>query len=477
MLKKYLSDIAFMQVLNLLIKPIWILVIDRAVQNALPIEVYGNYAALFNFSLMFFIVLDLGLNGYNTTQVSRDNRKIASLTGNILGLKIVLMGGYMLITFGIGLALGYTSGEFGLLLLLCVLQIATSMSQYLRSIVSSLQRFKWDGVFMVLDRVLVVLLVAMLLWSGWNGWELTIHRFVYAQLAGVGLVVISLLIFLRSDLEHVKLSFSIDKIKPLLKKSWPFALLVALMGLFNYVDSVMLKYLVGDAEAGVYALGYRLFYAVLMFAQIFSGVLLPFFSKNIRNTEAIRLIGSYTIKFLMLVGITTALICTTYQTELMQMLYPDKWNANGAHAFSLLMFGFLGSALVLVYGTLLTAALELKFLNIAAFGTLCINLLLNIQLIPAYGATGAAAATLVSQLLFGGICYLIAFRKYGFKVVPKAASAQAIGVLCLVLAIYFGKQYLENIYVRLTMITISILIAGYLFKLYNAKDLKTVLRK
>ena len=61
MLKKYLADIAFMQILNLLIKPIWILVIDRAVQNTLSLEVYGNYAALFNFSLMFFIILDLGL--------------------------------------------------------------------------------------------------------------------------------------------------------------------------------------------------------------------------------------------------------------------------------------------------------------------------------------------------------------------------------------------------------------------------------
>ncbi|MEY2924553.1 MAG: hypothetical protein RLZZ337_1101, partial [Bacteroidota bacterium] len=51
MLKKYLSDIAFMQLLNLLIKPIWILVIDRAVQEALPKSVYGNYFALFNFSI------------------------------------------------------------------------------------------------------------------------------------------------------------------------------------------------------------------------------------------------------------------------------------------------------------------------------------------------------------------------------------------------------------------------------------------
>ena len=91
MLRKYISDIAFMQVINLLVKPIWILVIDRAVQNALPQEVYGNYFALYNFSLMFFIILDLGLNSYNTTEISRDTQKIVSVAGNIIGLKLILM--------------------------------------------------------------------------------------------------------------------------------------------------------------------------------------------------------------------------------------------------------------------------------------------------------------------------------------------------------------------------------------------------
>jgi len=90
MLKKYLSDIAFMQVLNLLIKPIWILLIDAAVQEALPQEVYGNYFALFNFSLLFFIVLDLGLNSLNSNEVEQDKRKIALLTGSIICLIIIV---------------------------------------------------------------------------------------------------------------------------------------------------------------------------------------------------------------------------------------------------------------------------------------------------------------------------------------------------------------------------------------------------
>ena len=91
-----------------------------------------------------------------------------------------------------------------------------------------------------------------------------------------------LVVFLRKQLYKIRISFQFHKIIPILKQSWPFALLIMLMGLYNYMDSVMLKLLVGDEEAGVYALGYRLFYALLMFAQIFSGVLLPFFSKNIK---------------------------------------------------------------------------------------------------------------------------------------------------------------------------------------------------
>ncbi len=477
MLKKYLSDIAFMQFLNLLIKPIWILLIDRAVQNALPQDVYGNYFALFNFSLMFFIILDLGLNGYNTTQVSRDNRKIASISGNIIGLKILLAVVYSIIVFLVGSILGYNSSEFAILAMLCILQTVTSFNQYLRTIVASLQKFKWDGVFMVLDRVVVISLCSVLLWGGIDTLKLNINNFIWAQIIGVSLVLVVLIIFLANHLKEIKISFNLNKIIPLLKQSWPFALLITLMGLYNYVDSVMLKSLVGDSKAGEYALGYRLFYALLMFAQIFSGVLLPFFSKNMVNKEVIDRVSTYTFKLLFTIGITTACICFAYQREMMEILYPQKATADSITAFGILMFGFIGSAMVLVYGTLLTAMLSLKQLNIAAFVTLVINLILNSILIPIYGATGAAIATITSQLLFGGLCYQIAYRKIRFTIIKKELMKQFVGLILLINVIIFGKQYFENVLVHLLMISLTILLVIYLFKLFEKKHLKSMIRK
>ena len=462
-----------MQVLNLLVKPVWILVIDRAVQNALTQEVYGNYFALFNFSLMFFIILDLGLNGYNTTEISRNTNKIVSFAGNIIGLKVLLMMVYLIAAFGVGSLLGYNRLEFNLLLILCVLQIITSFNQYLRTIVSSLQKFKWDGVFMVLDRVVIISICSVLIWGGISDWELTINRFIYAQLMGVSLVTILLVVFLRKQLSKISISFQFQRIVPILKQSWPFALLIMLMGLYNYMDSVMLKLLIGDEEAGIYALGYRLFYALLMFAQIFSGVLLPFFSKNINDVNVVKQVSSFTSKLLLLIGFTVVFFSFSYGMDIMHLLYPEKASEASSNAFKILMFGFIGSVLVLVYGTLLTAALELKYLNLAAFATLVINLILNVKLIPQYGASGAAIATLMSQMIFGGVCFMISFQKFNFKLKWFDIFKQLVGVLMLLIITILLKQYFDNLLVHLILIAVVVLFVAYLFKLFSVKHLNS----
>ena len=238
------------------------------------------------------------------------------------------------------------------------------------------------------------------------------------------------------------------------------------------MDSVMLKFLVGDEEAGVYALGYRLFYALLMFAQIFSGVLLPFFSKNIKNIHLIRQVSTYTSKLLLLIGFSAVFLSYSYGIDIMHLLYPEKASEASSNAFIILMFGFIGSVLVLVYGTLLTAALELKYLNLAAFGTLIANLLLNIKLIPLYGASGAAIATMMSQLIFGGVCFVISFYKFGFRITWISLFQQIAGVSFLLTTITYMKQYFIDPIVHLMVISVIVLLVAYLFKLFNVKHLQ-----
>ena len=53
--KKFVTNLALLLFLNLLIKPFWILGIDREVQNLVGEKEYGLYFALFNLSLVVWL--------------------------------------------------------------------------------------------------------------------------------------------------------------------------------------------------------------------------------------------------------------------------------------------------------------------------------------------------------------------------------------------------------------------------------------
>lgn len=81
--EKFLSDFFFIQIINLLIKPVWILVIDRKVQNLLPNEEYGTYFSLTGYSLLFMILLDLGLTNYNNREVAINRGFYKPISGQL----------------------------------------------------------------------------------------------------------------------------------------------------------------------------------------------------------------------------------------------------------------------------------------------------------------------------------------------------------------------------------------------------------
>ncbi|MFY0642830.1 MAG: polysaccharide biosynthesis C-terminal domain-containing protein [Bacteroidia bacterium] len=475
MLRKFIADIAFIQMLNLLVKPVWILIIDRAVQNQLSQQAYGEYFALFNFSLLFFIVLDLGITSFNATQISKRPKKLKQMFGNLFGLKLLLTLLYLFLVISFGSVMGYNSSAFGLLLLVSVVQILTSFNQYFRSSISAFQMFKSDGVFMVLDRLIIIGLCAVLLWGGIAGWSMTIERFIWAQIIGLFTVSLLLLLFIFIKVERVRLSFNLKKVFPLLKKTWPYGLLITLMGLYNYLDGVMIEQLsLGRAEdAAVYAMGYRLYFALFMFAQVFSTVLLAMYGKHEKSRASIRLLSSFSAKLLLIVSVSIALFTWVYQTEIIQILYPEKFSVEASSALSLLMIGFIGSSLILVYGTLLTSKEKLKQLNWAAAITLVLNVSLNYTLIPKHGPAGAAIATMCSQLVFGICCWLISYKLLGFITQTKNVIILASGMIILFLGIVVSKQYIENTTVHLVMITLTILITAYLYKLFDAKSLNS----
>ena len=77
MQKKFVSNLILIVLLNLLVKPLAIFGIDAEVQNEVGAEQFGIYFSLLNFSFLFNILLDFGINNFTTKNVAQ-HPKIAS---------------------------------------------------------------------------------------------------------------------------------------------------------------------------------------------------------------------------------------------------------------------------------------------------------------------------------------------------------------------------------------------------------------
>jgi len=400
MQKKFLSNLLLIVVLNLLVKPFYILGIDAEVQNRVGEAIYGNYFALLNFSFLLNILLDLGLTNYNARNIAQHPQQVSNHFGKLLSLRFLLFFLYAAATGLAGFFIGFSGEEGWLLMLLMISQFLVAIVQFSRSNLAGLHLFKTDAFISVLDRLLLIAICSVMLWTNWLGGELKIEWFVYAQTIAYGTAAVISIAVLLFQIEKVKFRFKKVFSIYILKQSFPYALLILLMMMYNRIDAVMLERILpnGDEAAGIYAQGFRLLDAVNMFALLFAGLLLPIFARLIKAKEGINEMAKLAFRILFGVSVVTGIVAYLYQSELIQLRYPGA-TAESAEAFGYLILSFIPVSMTYVFGTLLTANGSLRQLNIMALGGVVLNIVLNYFLIQSYGVVGAAVATLATQTL------------------------------------------------------------------------------
>ena len=404
MRRKFVTNLLLLISLNLLIKPFWVLGIDRTVQNVVGAESYGLYFALFNFSIILNILLDIGITNFNNRNISQHTFLVKKHVSNIIGLKLILAVIYALICLITGAVIGYNRVQFHLLLFLILNQFLISFTLYLRSNISALQFFRTDSLLSVLDRTLMIIICSVLLFTNVTGGIFRIEWFVYAQTAAYLLTMLITLSIVLTKTGKISIRINRQFYLVFLKKSYPYALLILLMAFYNRIDSVMLERLLpdplGKQQAGIYAQAFRLLDAVSMFGALMAGLLLPMFSGMIKRKEALGSMIQLAFVLLFVPAIVIAVSTLFYSREIMELLYHSHID-DSVNMLGLLMTGFPGIALTYVFGTLLTANGSLKHLNIMAFLGMLLNIALNLILIPTLYGKGSAIASMVTQLATG----------------------------------------------------------------------------
>jgi O-antigen/teichoic acid export membrane protein len=471
--RKFVTNLILLLSLNLLIKPFWIFGIDRTVQNMVGDERYGMYFALFNFSLLLNILLDLGITNFNNKNIAQHNFLLKKHLSNIVGLKFMLAIVYAIFSLVVAAIIGYSNVQFHLLFFLIFNQFLISFTLYLRSNISALHFFRTDSFLSVLDRSLMIVICSVLLFTAYFRVHFSIEWFVYAQTAAYILTsVITFFIVLKKS-GKISLRFNPRFFIVFLRKSYPYALLILLMGFYNRIDGVMLERLLpeplGKQQAGIYAQAFRLLDAVSMFGVMVAGLLLPIFARMLKQREPVVQMIKFSFTFLFVTAVVVAVSSIFYNEDIMEVLYHSN-TEHSSEILGILMTGFIGIATTYVFGTLLTANGSMKQLNMMAFAGMVINVSLNLILIPRYQAFGSAYASLFTQTITAGAQVILA--TIVFKIKPNYLFIMKLLAFTGVTVVFafVSKQFGNWFYGYSFMIAASVF-SAFILKLFSIGDL------
>ena len=231
MKRKFVTNLALLLFLNILIKPIYAFGIDVGVQNAVGASTYGNYFILLNFSLIFQILLDLGIENFSRREIARHSHLLNKYFSNILPLKLILGVLYFLVCSVVGYFMGWRAYEFRLLLILLLNQFLASFILYFRANLGGMHMFRADSILSVIDKFIVIVICGLLLLDPVTHAAFKIEWLIYAQSAAylIGATVAFSLVFAKT--EPVMFKIDLRYYWPFLRKSLPYALLILLMAI------------------------------------------------------------------------------------------------------------------------------------------------------------------------------------------------------------------------------------------------------
>lgn len=211
----------------------------------------------------------------------------------------------------------------------------------------------------------------------------------------------------------------------------PIGLSAACILLLHREDTVMVYWIQGKSETGIYRAPYRFFEGLFLIPQMLGVSAYPVLSSLFAQKKPVHGLASDLLRFLLLLALPLAVGGTLIAGEVIPGLLREYPPEQITLIFRVLVWSLPPIFLNFILGTLLNATHRQRYNFYAAACALIGNLVLNVPAIYLYGGTGAAVVTIVSQGLYCVMCLwwtrdLLVFDRPRIWTVVAAAISSAV---------------------------------------------------
>jgi O-antigen/teichoic acid export membrane protein len=394
-LPRVINNSVALVLLDLLNKAIPLIVFPRVVR-ALGPAAYGQLGFAAAVAGFFGLLASPGFSTYALREAATNSERLSFLVKHVLGARVVFaVGSYALLAL-FALFVAPPDSRTRLLIMLSGLAFVAG-SLDIQWIFAARSRVSMIAVRGALAQLAYAGLILALVRGSGDAWIIPL-----ATLVSLGLSTLCIWLPARREY-HIPL----PQISP---QAWGMFLPVCLvMGfsslmsmIYDQIDVVMLKYFRADAELGTYVASYGLMTMAMSFLPILSQVFLPLLSetaaedRNAKNRNAdkryLRWLGNGTIGLALPIAVGGFVLAV----PITLFVFGSQYSGSGILFRWLMLTIVTGSAASYCGAQLIPNGREKKYLVAVLAGALT-NVVLNLLLIPKYGALAAAFTTAFSQ--------------------------------------------------------------------------------
>ncbi|MDR1991077.1 MAG: flippase [Acidobacteriaceae bacterium] len=355
---------------------------------------FGKFAFALLLGSIFETTMDFGLHQVTIRAIARDRSRATSLLHHTLTIKLV-WATVTLIALVVTATLLRPERDVRLA---CYLiggsLVFRSYMLTIRGVLQGLEHFGWDTIVVVADRALLLLLglIALELSLGLKGLVIAFVVARGAALAVAGLVT-------ETSLGGIGFRYDRDVWRDLHATALPLGFFLVVLNLYSYVDGVMLGVMRTDAETGLYTAAYKIYEGLTYAPMAISMVLTPRLSALvISNRAEHRKLSMQGILGSTGLGVLVGGVGFTAAAFLLTTLFGPGY-LDATSPFQILCAGLpIVFAIWILHAVAISVDRERLLLKTGLVG-LVVNVGLNLYLIPHYGGSGAAVATVMGELM------------------------------------------------------------------------------
>lgn len=399
---KQTSWLFFSQAFTRLISFFYIIYLARI----LEVSDFGLYTVALAYFSIISSIADFGFNRFLIREVARDRLQAPQLLWNIAILRLTLTS-VMFAIFSIFLyALDQDKMRVSLILLATLAILPQSIAFTFDAIFVAVQKLQFSAVALFAAGLSTALVGFILVGNGFGP-----TGAVAALITGQGIYCLVLMAFLYRHQGFSLSAINLSIIKKITIGSLPYGLLGVLGLVYFRIDTVLLSYIKGNFETGIYGAAYKFLEAIIFVPGTFSAALFPILARlHGENMPQMKKIYFKSVKLMAIIGMALLLAYILILPSLIRLFLPNYLQAIEAIKILSLSIPFIFIATPGVQ-VLFSSERYLKTIILLSLFTVAFNIILNLIFIPQFGFRAAAWITVASDILSFGIFYLLIVKK------------------------------------------------------------------